>query len=165
MIDSENYDHSQQSTNDPKVFILNKILTNVDEIQSKIPENTYLTLCNDLKELYDNINTQSPSFSPDQNFLTISLYENIINDYIIEVDMLHSMLSRCQRQINSLSRRRNTRNNNTNLPSPSSPPTNNITSQTRPTKICELCNAKLSLKTSLSKHQNTQKCRRLRTHT
>jgi hypothetical protein len=162
MIDSENYDHSQRSTNDPKVFILNKILTNVDEIQSKIPENTYLTLCNDLKELYDNINTRSPPFSPDQNFLTISLYENIINDYIIEVDMLHSMLARCQRQITTLSRRHN--NNIRNTPTTTNIPTT-TNSQTRNTKICELCNVTLSLKTSLSKHQNTQKCRRLRSST
>lgn len=135
--------------------ILTKILNNIDEIQSKIPENIYLNLCNDLKQLYDLLVTiPSQDIEIDtqlDNQLIRVIYESIINDYSdrLHLTELHLNLARSR-----------LRNQNSSIPIPEDV---SVHEEVSSRKRCDMCNTELSQKTSLRIHQQTRKCMRLRT--
>ena len=150
--------------------ILNKILENVDEIQTKIPENIYLTLCNDLKDFYTLITTGSsaPHRPQSPTPLFYMLYETLIDDYDHQINTLQTRLNETEALLRAsrlremrLRSNHNRRRTSSNISAPAIPELTNLSTQQPGKKRCSICNTELSLKTSLTVHQRSRKCRRL----
>ena len=110
--------HNNSIQNQTPTFLttLQATLNILDDVSGSIEENTYLTLTNNLQQLY-NIHTSNPTANPTANPPIITPINYTNNDYISTISYASIRNFDISNAINNINNYTNTTNNNENIQS------------------------------------------------
>lgn len=155
----------------------------VDDIKINIPEQSYILLCNKMKDVYTDLEGKgtSSNFLSNSRIVSVLMYEEMVDDYEYQLNLSENRIKTLTQKVKNLQKEK--RKLEKNRPFPPPPPEPEPSPEPTPVpepapepeirpirepirepkvkKQCPKCNTLISIKSSMKNHQKSKKCQRI----